>query len=151
VARPLLNLWWPELAAVVQPLAGEWAVRRSLLETLPIPVGYGVELACLLDTFGRHGLEAVAQVDLGQRGHRQQSVRDLGVMAAELLGVAHRRGAELVRRPPALGSAPPTLQQFDPITGWRARPVPTTERPPAVSVRSYERHTMQVEAVRRPC
>jgi hypothetical protein len=44
VARPLLNLWWPELAGVAQPLAGEWAASRSLLETLPIPVGYGVEL-----------------------------------------------------------------------------------------------------------
>jgi len=58
VARPLLNLWWPELAGVAQPLAGEWAASRSLLETLPIPVGYGVELAVLVDTARRHGASA---------------------------------------------------------------------------------------------
>jgi glucosyl-3-phosphoglycerate synthase len=50
VARPLLSLWWPELSGVVQPLAGEWAARCELMESLPIPVGYGVELSTLLDT-----------------------------------------------------------------------------------------------------
>jgi glucosyl-3-phosphoglycerate synthase len=139
VARPLLNLGWPALAAVVQPLAGEWAARRSLLEALPIPVGYGVELATLLDTFDRHGLDGLAQVDLGRRGHRHQPVRDLGVMAAELLGVAHRRGAEHVRRPPTADSSSPTLRQFDAASGWTARPVPTAERPPAMSMPSYGR------------
>lgn len=91
VARPLLSLWWPELAGVIQPLAGEWAARRDLMESLPIPVGYGVELAVLLDTAARCGLEAVAQVDLGRRGHRHQPCADLAVMAAELLLVAERR------------------------------------------------------------
>ncbi len=67
VARPLISLWWPELAGVVQPLAGEWAARRCLMESLPIPVGYGVELATLMDTAARHGLDALAQVDLGSR------------------------------------------------------------------------------------
>jgi glucosyl-3-phosphoglycerate synthase len=139
MARPLLNLWWPALATVVQPLAGEWAVRRSLLETLPIPVGYGVELATLLDTFDRHGLDALAQVDLGRRGHRQQPVRDLAVMAAELLGVAHRRGSEHAPPSPATGSGPPRLRQFDAGSGWTARPVPTAERPPALSLPPYGR------------
>ena len=50
VARPLLSLWWPELTGVVQPLAGEWAIRRDLFASLPVPVGYGIELAVLLDT-----------------------------------------------------------------------------------------------------
>src|ERR1700734_764661 len=57
VARPLISLWWPELAGVVQPLAGEWAARRSLMESLRIPVGYGVELATLMDTVWGHGLD----------------------------------------------------------------------------------------------
>src|SRR6516164_4059285 len=69
VARPVLSLWWPQLTAVVQPLAGEWAARRSLMESLSIPVGYAVELATLMDTVARHGLDAVAQVDLGTRAH----------------------------------------------------------------------------------
>ena len=80
VARPLISLWWPQLSGVVQPLAGEWAARRSLMESLSIPVGYGVELATLMDTEARYGLDALAQVDLGQ-----------GVQAVPGLGV-HQRG-----------------------------------------------------------
>jgi glucosyl-3-phosphoglycerate synthase len=132
VARPLLSLWWPELTSVVQPLAGEWAVRRDLMESLPIPVGYGIEIAVLLDTAREHGLDAIAQVDLGRRGHKHQSSHDLAVMAAELMLVAERR------RP---GSNPPPaadLVQFTREGGEmrrRVREVPSAERPPARSVR----------------
>ena len=91
VARPLLSLWWPELSGVVQPLAGEWAARRELMESLSIPVGYGVELSTLLDTAATRGLDAIAQVDLGSRGHKHQTDHDLALMAAELLIVAERR------------------------------------------------------------
>jgi glucosyl-3-phosphoglycerate synthase len=141
VARPLISLWWPELAGVVQPLAGEWAARRALMESLSIPVGYGVELATLMDTVSAHGLDAVAQVDLGSRGHRHRANHDLALMAAELLLVAERRRrdrpgapAELVGHP----AAATWLQQFvrdtegqvQPVT----RPVPVSERPPAASV-----------------
>lgn len=129
VARPLINLYWPQLAAVVQPLAGEWAVRRSTLETLSVPVGYGIEIAVLLDTFATWGLAAIAQVDLGERAHSHQSVHDLGVMAAELLAVVGQR----------LGVPPPEraeLAQFDRRAAepWRSRPVPMVERPPAISI-----------------
>src|SRR5207237_363091 len=88
MARPLLAQIWPDLASVVQPLAGEWAVRRSLFETLSVPVGYGVEFAVLVDTYANFGLNAIAQVDLDARAHQHQSVHDLGVMAAEILAVA---------------------------------------------------------------
>jgi glucosyl-3-phosphoglycerate synthase len=141
VARPLISLWWPELAGVVQPLAGEWAARRTLMESLAIPVGYGVELATLMDTVSAHGLDAVAQVDLGSRGHRHQANHDLALMAAELLLVAERR---LLLR--SVGAAEPAghpasaawLRQFvrdehgrvQPVT----RPVPVIERPPAATV-----------------
>jgi glucosyl-3-phosphoglycerate synthase len=133
VARPLLAQIWPDLAAVIQPLAGEWAVRRSLIETLPIPVGYGVELAVLVDTYGRYGLDAIAQVDLGARAHQHQSVHDLGVMAAEILAVARRRadGAE---------PAGTTLAQFVRAGEgtWNERPFPTAERPPACTESAYQ-------------
>ena len=132
VARPLLSLWWPELAAVVQPLAGEWAVRRELMESLPVPIGYGVEFAVLLDTAARHGLHSVAQVDLGSRGHRHQAAHDLALMAAELLVVAERR-----RPPPSRPIPGGELQQFVRSgTGVqrRSRPVPTHERPPVRSL-----------------
>jgi hypothetical protein len=75
LARPLVNLWWPELAGVTQPLAGERAASRLLLEALPIPVGYGVELALLIDTVRQHGTEAIAQVDLGGARTRTSRTR----------------------------------------------------------------------------
>jgi glucosyl-3-phosphoglycerate synthase len=142
VARPLLSLWWPELTSVVQPLAGEWAARRELMESLPIPVGYGIEIAVLLDTAREHGLDAIAQVDLGSRGHKHQSSHDLALMAAELMLVAERRRPD--RRPDRRrpGVSPPPeaaeLRQFTRQDGEmrpRVRPVPSAERPPARSVR----------------
>jgi glucosyl-3-phosphoglycerate synthase len=134
VARPLISLWWPELAGVVQPLAGEWAARRSLMETLSIPVGYGVELATLMDTVARHGLDAVAQVDLGSRAHRHQANHDLALMAAELLLVAESR------RPGGQQPASESLQQFERAAGELrrvSRPIPAHERPPAGSVSEW--------------
>jgi glucosyl-3-phosphoglycerate synthase len=131
VARPLLNIHRPELAAVVQPLAGEWAVRRDVLQTLAIPVGYGIEMAVLLDVHRALGIDAIAQVDLGERAHSHQTVHDLGVMAAEILQTAERRFAGAT---PAVGQG--ILWQFDRAGDppWRGRPVPLTERPPARTV-----------------
>jgi glucosyl-3-phosphoglycerate synthase len=125
----------------VQPLAGEWAARRSLMESLPIPVGYGVELATLMDTAARYGLDAIAQVDLGSRAHRHQANHDLGLMAAELLVVAERRRPggqdESAGQPQAT-----ELQQFargeDGQVQPVSRPIPVTERPPAASARDEQ-------------
>ncbi|MDT0323532.1 MULTISPECIES: glucosyl-3-phosphoglycerate synthase [unclassified Streptomyces] len=91
VARPLLNLHWPQLAGVVQPLGGEYAARRSLLERLPFPVGYGVELGLLIDTLNTAGLDALAQVDVGVRKHRHQDGQALGRMAAAIMRTAQCR------------------------------------------------------------
>ena len=106
VARPLIRLLFPELAGLHQPLAGEWAVRRSLFETLHVPTGYAVELAALVDTVRAHGLDAIAQVDLGTRAHRHQALRDLSGMATQILAAVARAGAGVWRpraeRPPAV-------------------------------------------------
>jgi len=91
VARPLLNLHVPALAGFVQPLAGEVAARRSLLEAIPFPVGYGVEIAMLIDALGAGGLDALAQVDLGTRLNRHQPLRALGAMAYAVMVAAERR------------------------------------------------------------
>ena len=134
VARPLLSLWWPQLAGVVQPLAGEWAARRSLMESLTIPVGYGVELSTLLDTFTRHGPGAVAQVDLGSRAHRHQADHDLALMAAELMVVAEARRDH--PEPPGQ-----ELHQFIRDHGEvrpRSRAIPSHERPPVVTMRQRD-------------
>jgi glucosyl-3-phosphoglycerate synthase len=84
LARPLLNLHWPTLAGIVQPLAGEYAGRRALLERTPFVSGYGVDIALLIDVVELEGLDAVAQVDLGRRCHRNSSDAVLGRMAAQV-------------------------------------------------------------------
>jgi glucosyl-3-phosphoglycerate synthase len=134
VARPLINRFWPELAAVVQPLAGEYAGRRDLLESLPFPCGYGVEIALLVDTYERFGLAALAQVDLGVRVHRHHHEQGLGVMAAEILDTVLRRVPALTPAPDAsVGSTARTLTQFErAATGYLpvTRTLSTLERPP---------------------
>ncbi|HEX5862060.1 MAG TPA: glucosyl-3-phosphoglycerate synthase [Nocardioides sp.] len=108
VARPLISLLFPALTGLHQPLAGEWAVRRSLFEALSVPTGYAVELAALIDTLAGRGTGALAQVDLGRRAHRHQSLRDLGGMAREIMAMALVRSgvgpdalAGVSERPPA--------------------------------------------------
>ncbi|WP_062348807.1 glucosyl-3-phosphoglycerate synthase [Herbidospora yilanensis] len=107
VARPLINLHWPELAGFVQPLAGEYAGRRTALERVPFVTGYGVELGLLIDLLGLCGLDALAQVDLGRRVHSHQSTEALGGMAAQIMQTAWSR---LTGVP--LGSGQMRLTQF---------------------------------------
>jgi glucosyl-3-phosphoglycerate synthase len=90
-ARPLINLFWPDLAGFVQPLAGEYAGRRTTLERIPFVSGYGVEIAMLIDLLDLVGLDALAQVDLGERHHRHQSLDALGRMSAQIMVTAWRR------------------------------------------------------------
>jgi len=139
VARPLLNLHWPELAGVVQPLAGEYAARRGLLEVLPFPTGYGVELALLVDTLEVAGLDAIAQVDLGVRLHRHQSDPRLGLMASEVWQVALARLERSGRLSRSAGLNP-TLSQFERVDDEllvRTHDVELVERPPMVTLPEY--------------
>ncbi|WP_432843557.1 glucosyl-3-phosphoglycerate synthase [Dactylosporangium sp. CA-092794] len=132
-ARPLLNAHFPELAGVVQPLAGEYAARRSLLESLPFAAGYGVETGLLIDTYARHGLDAVAQVDLGQRTHGHQDTAALGRMAATIV---HTINARVAPSHPLW----PTLTQFerhDSAVVPRVTPVAHPDRPPMETVPGY--------------
>lgn len=91
MARPLLNLHEPRLAGFAQPLAGEFAGRRPLLESIPFPVGYGVEIAVLIDSLRRHGLDALAECHLGSRQNRHQPLRALGEMAYAVLAAVENR------------------------------------------------------------
>jgi glucosyl-3-phosphoglycerate synthase len=81
----MLNLFYPKLAGVIQPLAGESAVRRDAMTQLPFAAGYGIEVALLIDVVERWGLEAVAQADLGIRIHRNRELLELGQMSFEIL------------------------------------------------------------------
>ncbi|MBQ1019247.1 glucosyl-3-phosphoglycerate synthase [Micromonospora sp. D93] len=91
MARPLLNLFWPELAGFVQPLAGEYAGRRDVLAQVPFVSGYGVETAMMIDLLDLVGLDALAQVDLGERKHRHQDTAALGRMSAQIMLTAWSR------------------------------------------------------------
>ena len=91
MARPALALFYPQLAAVRQPLAGEVAARGSLLERLPFATGYGVEIAMLIDAWREVGLEGLAQVDLEVHRNRHQSLEQLTPMATTVLATIARR------------------------------------------------------------
>lgn len=85
LVRPLFSLFYPELTAIIQPLSGEYAVRRDVLETISFPIGYGVETSHVLDVYNQWGLEAFAQTDLDKRVHRNQETLSLGKMAFGIL------------------------------------------------------------------
>lgn len=91
LVRPMISLFYPELADILQPLAGEYAARRELLESLSFPVGYGVEIAHLIDLARDGGLVRIAQVDLEKRIHRNRDDGDLGDAAFAILRVMLRR------------------------------------------------------------
>jgi glucosyl-3-phosphoglycerate synthase len=94
VARPLLERFFPELAGVGQPLAGETAVRRSALDGVALEDGYAIEIALLIDVYRRWGAGAVAEVDLGERVHRNRPLADLRHQAGAVLdAVLARAGA----------------------------------------------------------
>lgn len=91
VARPLLAALRPELGGVLQPLGGEYAASRELLTSLPFAPGYGVEIGLLVDTFDRLGLDAIAQVNLGVRAHRNRPLSELGAMSRQVIATLFAR------------------------------------------------------------
>lgn len=130
LVRPLLAALRPQLCGIVQPLGGEYAATRELLESVPFAAGYGVEIGLLLDTHARFGLGALAQVNLGVRKHRNRSLLQLGVMARQILAAALSRCV-----PAADGWSDPGggLTQFVQLDGeWlpAATPVDVRDRPP---------------------
>ena len=139
VARPLLNMFWPELAGFVQPLSGEYAARRSLLERLTFPTGYGVELGMLVEAWQLVGLDGLAQVDLVRRKHRNSDDAKLGAMAAEIMQVALDRltGEQRVAlQTPVAGSL---LQFTRDGEDYRSHVVDVAlhQRPPLLTVPAY--------------
>lgn len=131
-ARPLLNLFYPDLAAVEQPLAGEVAIRRELLEHLSFVTGYGVDVALLLDAYREVGLDAIAQVDLGVRQNAHQSLRDLGPMAYAVL---HAVASRLEREGRLRGPLPVSFT-LPGECGPRTVAAEPVERPPMASLRT---------------
>jgi glucosyl-3-phosphoglycerate synthase len=133
MARPLLNLFWPPLAGLVQPLSGEYAGRRALLEAIPFFTGYGVELGMLVDTLERVGADAIAQVDVGERIHNNQPIDALSRMAFAIAQVAMAR-LEAADRVTCRDMLPTEYLQFTRDDHGRVVPdrrqVEVVERPP---------------------
>jgi glucosyl-3-phosphoglycerate synthase len=132
VARPLLSHLFPTLRDIIQPLSGEYAGRREILEQLPFVEGWGVELGLLVDLAQRYGPDVITQVDLGVREHRNRPVEDLGPQAFAILLAALRKAG--------LGDIPPLvaeLVRFDDDHRRVAVPVEVRERPPMQSIPAY--------------
>jgi glucosyl-3-phosphoglycerate synthase len=133
MARPLLNLFWPTLAGLVQPLSGEYAGRRSVLERVPFFTGYGVEIGLLIDVLAACGVDAIAQVDVGRRVHRNQDLQGLSRMSFAIAQVAMQRlsASQRVQLSETLSTTYVQFGRDDQgrIT-LRPRDVADTERPP---------------------
>jgi glucosyl-3-phosphoglycerate synthase len=90
-ARPLINMFYPELAGLIQPLSGEYAGRRRILERVPFFTGYGVEIGLDIDIYRKYGLETIAQTDLRRRVHHNQSTEALGKMSFGIMQAVFKR------------------------------------------------------------
>lgn len=134
-ARPLINLYYPELAVLAQPLSGEAAGRRSLLERVPFFGGYAVELGLLIDVLGAAGIGAIAQVDLGHRAHTNQSTAALGAMAFAITRAVRHRAEGAPLNDPVAYRRPE--RDADGRWALATRDVTLTERPPIASLPGY--------------
>lgn len=139
LVRPLFSLFYPDLAAVIQPLSGEYAGRRAILEQIPFPVGYGVETAMLIDIYEKLGLNAFAQTDLDTRVHRNQETIALGRMSFGILRTFFNR---LTRQQRV------QLAEMLPAKMWQHQvddgeftlleyPIEEFERPPMLEIAEY--------------
>jgi glucosyl-3-phosphoglycerate synthase len=133
MARPVLSYLFPLLTRFVQPLAGEYAARRSILETVPFVEGWGVEIGLLLDVVHRFGVQSVSQVDLGVRAHRNRPLEELGPQALAVLATALRRAGLDASDPPLAAE----LVRYDENLAPERIPVVVRERPPMVTVPAY--------------
>ncbi|PKQ27739.1 MAG: glucosyl-3-phosphoglycerate synthase [Candidatus Anoxymicrobium japonicum] len=144
VARPMLNLFYPELSGLIQPLSGEYAGRRGVLESLPFFTGYGVEIGLLLDILSDFGLGALAQVDLDVRVHNNQSIASLSKMSFGIMQAIFKRLADDGKLD--LKAAPCTL--YNTVgrdeDGYvlESSEISVLERPPIRSIPEYRKARM---------
>ncbi|MDR2020375.1 MAG: glucosyl-3-phosphoglycerate synthase [Treponema sp.] len=139
LVRPVFSLFYPELARLVQPLSGEYAGRRSLLERLPFSMGYGVELGHLIDILYLAGTGALAQVDLDLRIHRNQDTAALGKMAYGILNTFLSRGEKygVLRMMRELGDRHISLETAGDNHRVIKTEIPLVERPPMIEIPEY--------------
>ena len=139
IIRPLFSLFFPELTQIIQPLSGEYAGYRSLLEKIPFPIGYGVETSLILDIYEKWGLDVIAQVDLDRRVHRNQDTKALGRMAFVILKT-------FLNRIEGLGKIKINTDLFHEMIQYKLTDgeyeadsfqIPFYERPPIITIPEY--------------
>ncbi|WP_246157076.1 glucosyl-3-phosphoglycerate synthase [Oceanispirochaeta crateris] len=141
LTRPLFSLFFPELTAIIQPLSGEYAVRREVLESIPFPIGYGVETSHILDVYHQFGMSAFAQTDLDQRVHRNQTTRALGKMSFGILQTFLNRLLQYGMIQDVV-DLPTIFRQFqvkDEIFEAVEYNIPEAERPPMNTIAEYQK------------
>jgi glucosyl-3-phosphoglycerate synthase len=131
MARPVLSTLFPHLTGLVQPLAGEYAGQRRVLEAVPFVEGWGVELALLIDIAEKFGVDSIVQRDLRAREHRNRPLAELGPQAMAVLVTALRRAGIA---PSEIGS---TLVRYDDNHEQVLLPVEVRERPPMLTIPAY--------------
>ena len=138
--RPLFSLFYPELTNIIQPLSGEYAARREVLEIIPFPIGYGVETSHLLDLYLMYGLNAFAQTDLDRRVHRNQTTNALGKMSFGILQTfinrLHSQGK--IDRIPDMETFYRRFQVEDGSYNQLTQEVVEEERRPMIEVAGYQ-------------
>lgn len=141
LTRPLFSLFFPDLTGLIQPLSGEYAVRREILHAIPFPIGYGVETSHLIDVYEKWGLGAIAQVDLDQRVHRNQETRDLGKMAFGILRAFLYRAEALgvIGKLPELSTILRQFQVRDEEFQQVTHEIVEEERPPMITIPEYRK------------
>ncbi len=139
LVRPLMSLFFPELTAFLQPLSGEYAVRREVLDKIPFPIGFGVETAHLIDVYQQWGLEAFAQTDLDQRIHQNRPVHELGRMAFGIMQTflsrmeSHGLMTDIPEMEPILRQFQTRGSEFEQVL----HEIDVEERPPMCEVEAY--------------
>ncbi len=141
VTRPFLSLFYPKLAGFIQPLSGEYAGRREVLESIPFFTGYGVETGLLIDIFNKYGLDSMAQVNLESRVHYNQPLKDLGKMAFRIMYVAFEqleedKKIELITE---MTQSMQLVKHIDEQHFLEETEIVGTERPPMKTIKKYKK------------
>ncbi len=146
MVRPFLNLLFPDLALLAQPLSGEYAGRRSLLEQVPFFTGYGVEIGLLIDIEQRFGMQVIAQVDMDVRIHQNQAIENLRKMSYVILSILLHRSEQLgkIALLERMGHQLHLLRRGETGYVYDAEDIGGRERPPMLSISAYqERYGLQ--------
>ena len=143
--RPLFSLFYPELTNIIQPLSGEYAARREVLEMIPFPIGYGVETSHLLDLYEKFGLDAFAQTDLDRRVHRNQTTSALGKMSFGILQtfINRLRSQGKIDRIPDMENFYRRFEVEDGSYNQLIQEVVEEERPPMIEIDAYRNRRVE--------